>query len=77
MVKNMARIKEADALAPEPLMLVDEKSLWGADVYIAVSKEMPGATMERISMRGWTIPLLPPVTTVSSLSGTAVRIALK
>ncbi len=49
MVKNMAKIKEADALAPEPLMLVDEKSLWGADIYIAVSKEVPGAKMERIS----------------------------
>ena len=49
MVKNMARIKEAGALAPEPLMLVDEKSLWGADIYIAVSKEVPGAKMERVS----------------------------
>jgi hypothetical protein len=30
-------------------MLSDENSLWGADVYIAVSKEVPGARMERIS----------------------------
>ncbi len=49
MVKNMETIKAADALAPEPLMLVDEKSLWGADIYIAVSKEVPGAEIERIS----------------------------
>ena len=49
MVKNMERIKEANALAPEPLMLTDEKSLWGADIYIAVSKEVPGSEMERIS----------------------------
>jgi hypothetical protein len=49
MVRNMERIKEADALAPEPLMLSDEKSLWGADVYIAVAREVPGAEMVKIS----------------------------
>ena len=49
MVKNMERIKQAGALAPEPLMLCDAKSLWGADVYIAVSKDVPGAEMVRIS----------------------------
>jgi hypothetical protein len=49
MVKNMEVIKGADALAPEPLMLSDEKSLWGADIYIAVSKDVPQAQMERIS----------------------------
>jgi len=30
-------------------MLSDEKSLWGADIYIAVSKEVPQAKMARIS----------------------------
>ena len=49
MVKNMERIEAAGALAPEPLMLSDEKSLWGADIYIAVSQEVPGAEMETIS----------------------------
>jgi hypothetical protein len=49
MVKNMEMIQRADALSPEPLMLSDEKSLWGADIYIAVSKEVPGAEMVRIS----------------------------
>ena len=49
MVKNMERIQAAGALAPQPLMLSDEKSLWGADIYIAVSKEIPGAEMKRIS----------------------------
>ena len=43
------RIQEADALTPEPLMLSDEKSLWGSDIYIAVSKEVPGAEMARVS----------------------------
>jgi len=48
-VKNMEMIEAADALAPQPLMLSDEKSLWGTDVYIAVSKEVPKAEMTRIS----------------------------
>ena len=49
MVKNMEMIKRADALMPEPLMLSDENSLWGSDIYIAVTKEVPGAEMARIS----------------------------
>jgi len=49
MVKNMERIQKADALAPEPLLLSDENSLWGADIYIAVAKDVPGAEMARIS----------------------------
>ncbi len=49
MTRNMEKIKAAGALAPQPLMLTDENSLWGADVYIAVSREVPGAKMEKIS----------------------------
>ncbi len=56
MVKNMERIQEAGALVPLPVMLSDEKSIWGgysffflADIYIAVAKEVPGAEMARIS----------------------------
>jgi hypothetical protein len=49
MVRNMERIQKAGALAPEPLMLVDENSLWGADVYIAVAKDIPSAQMATIS----------------------------
>ena len=49
MVKNMEMIEAADALAPEPLMLSDEKTLWGSDIYIAVSKEVPKAEIARIS----------------------------
>ena len=49
MVKNMEKIKAAGALAAEPLMLSDEGSLWGSDLYIATSKEVPGARMEKIS----------------------------
>lgn len=47
--KNMERIMKADALAKEPLMLSDENSLWGSDVYIAVDREIPGAHMEKMS----------------------------
>jgi len=49
MVRSMEKIKTAGALSPQPLLLSDENSLWGADVYIAVSKEVPGASMEKIS----------------------------
>ena len=49
MVKNMEKIQQADALSPEPVLLSDEKSLWGADIYIAVDKEVPDAQMVRIS----------------------------
>ena len=48
-VKNMEKIKEAGALPDKPLMLSDEKSMWGSDVYIAVSKDVPGAKMEKVS----------------------------
>lgn len=48
MARNMEKIREADALAPEPLMLSDEKSLWASDIYIEVSKEVPGSEMARV-----------------------------
>jgi len=47
-VRNMERIKAAGALAPKPLMLCDD-GMFGSDLYIAVSKDVPGAKMERIS----------------------------
>jgi hypothetical protein len=49
MRRNMGAIEAAEALDPDQLMLTDENSLWGADVYIAVSKEVPGARMASIS----------------------------
>jgi len=49
MVRNMEMIEEAGALSPQPLTLSYEESLWGTDICIAVSKEVPGAKMERIS----------------------------
>ena len=49
MVRNMEKIQAADALAPEPLLLSDEKSLWGADIYIAVAKDVPDSEMVSLS----------------------------
>ena len=48
-VKNMRLIEKAKAKAPQQLMLTDEKSLWGSDIYIDVSKEVPGAQMATLS----------------------------
>ena len=49
MVRNMERIQAAEAMADEMLLLSDENSLWGSDVYIAVAKDVPGAEMAHIS----------------------------
>ncbi len=47
-VKNMALIEKAGAQAPYQLMLCDE-SLWGSDIYIDVSGQVPGAQMATLS----------------------------
>ncbi|MCU0653543.1 MAG: hypothetical protein MUD10_04775 [Candidatus Pacebacteria bacterium] len=47
--KNMALIDSAQAKAAHQLMLTDEKSLWGADIYIDVAKDVPGAEMVKLS----------------------------
>ena len=43
MVRNMQKIEAAGAKSSEAIVLSDENSLWGADVYIAVGKEVQGA----------------------------------
>jgi hypothetical protein len=48
-VKNLELIEKADAKTPHQLMLTDEKSLWGADIYIDVAKDVPGAQMAKLS----------------------------
>ena len=48
-VKNMELIEKAGAKAPYQLMLTDEKSIWGADIYIDVSKDVPGAQISKLS----------------------------
>ena len=47
-IKNMALIEKAGAKG-EQLMLTDEKSLWGSDIYIDATREVPGAKMATIS----------------------------
>jgi hypothetical protein len=49
MTRCMDRINKAGAIAPDQIVLSDEKSIWGADVYIAVAKDVPGAEMAKIS----------------------------
>jgi hypothetical protein len=49
MKRNMERIEAAGVRDPADLLLTDENSLWGADVYLAVDGEIPGARHERIS----------------------------
>jgi hypothetical protein len=48
-IKNMELIEKAGAKAPQQLMLTDEKSLWGADIYIDVSRDVSGAQMATLS----------------------------
>jgi hypothetical protein len=48
-IKNMSLIEKANAKSSQQLMLTDEKSVWGADIYIEVSKEVSGAEMATLS----------------------------
>ena len=47
--KNAKLIVKAEADIPDYLMLIDEKSKWGADIYIEVSKDVPRAKMTSMS----------------------------
>jgi hypothetical protein len=47
--RDNAAIEEASAYPKDPLWLTDEVSPWGSDIYLAVDREVPGATMEKIS----------------------------
>jgi hypothetical protein len=47
--KNIKLILKAQADVPDYLMLVDENSKWGADIYIEVSKDVPRAKMTSLS----------------------------
>jgi hypothetical protein len=49
MKRNMRRIEAAGADSGTNVILSDENSLWGADVYIEVAKDVPGADMASIS----------------------------
>ena len=49
MTRTMQAIEAAEAVAETQIVLADENSLWGADVYVAVAKDVPGARMTSIS----------------------------
>lgn len=49
MVRNMQKIEAAGAKAEDMIVLSDENSLWGADVYIRVDKDVPNADNVTIS----------------------------
>ncbi len=49
MRRNMQAIEAAGAHDPECIVLSDEESPWGSNIFVAVSKEVPGAREERIS----------------------------
>jgi hypothetical protein len=49
MKRNVPAIEAAGALPENCCVLADENSLWGADVYIEVTKDVPGAKMATIS----------------------------
>lgn len=49
MKRNLEAIKAAGAAPEKRLILTDENSLWGADVYFEVTREIPNARMTSIS----------------------------
>ncbi len=49
MKRNVAAIEAAGAAPENMVVLSDENSLWGADVYVEAAKDVPGANMAAIS----------------------------
>lgn len=49
MTRSMQAIEAAGAKSPTSVILSDENSPWGADVYIEVTRDVPDATMATIS----------------------------
>jgi hypothetical protein len=49
MRRSMATIEAAGAAPDDMIVLSDENSLWGADVYVAISKDIPGARTATLS----------------------------
>ncbi len=49
MTRNMEKIDAAEACEPQFITLSDESSLWGSELYIGVTKDVPNTKMEKIS----------------------------
>ncbi len=47
--RSFAKITRADALPKECVLLADEKSPWGSNLYFSVEKDVPEAAMAAIS----------------------------
>jgi hypothetical protein len=47
--RDLAAIEKAEAYPEHPLWLTDEVSPWGADIYVAVDRDVASAKMTRIS----------------------------
>lgn len=49
MTRSTRTVEAADAATASRIILTDENSLWGADVYIETSKDIPDARMATLS----------------------------
>ncbi len=49
MLRNIKKIVQAGAITNDALLLYRTRSLWRAEIYIAVAKDVPNAKMEEIS----------------------------
>jgi len=49
MGRDQAVIERAEAYPETPFWLTDEVSPWGADIYVAVDRDVPDAQIERLS----------------------------
>jgi hypothetical protein len=49
LARNLRLIEAAGARPEDMLVLTDENSLWGADMYVAATRDVPGAPMARLS----------------------------
>lgn len=47
--RDLTTIEQATAYPEQPMWLTDEVSPWGADVYVAVDRDIPNATMAKLS----------------------------
>ena len=47
--RDHAVAQKAEAYPEEPFWLTDEVSPWGADIYLAVDREIPDARIEKLS----------------------------
>ena len=49
MIKNMALIEDANAKPDNPIILSDEDSLWGSNIFIDITKDVPNTNITTIS----------------------------